>query len=76
MLRRVVASILFLGGLASLVGPAFLAFSWFIGADVQIRGGLFAVLTGALLTLLLFWGSASVWSAGRAPARRPHQSPG
>ena len=76
MLTRVLAWILFLGGLASLVGPAFLAFSWFIGADVQIRGGVFSVVTGALLTGLLFGGSASLYSAGRAPARCRHQPPG
>jgi hypothetical protein len=76
MLRRVSSLILFLGGLASLVGPAFLAFSWFIGADVQIRGGIFSVVTGAIVTGLLFWGSAVLWPAAPSPARHRYQPPG
>jgi hypothetical protein len=68
--------ILFLSGLASLVGPAFLAFLWFIGADVQIRGGTFSVVTGAIVTGLLFWGSAVLWPAAPSPARRRYQPPG
>ena len=60
VVKRALGWLLALLGIASLTGPMFLVYSWFASVPVQIRGGLFTVVFGSLITGLLFWGSAKL----------------
>ncbi len=55
-MRFVVAVLLAAVVAFHLLGFAFLAFGWWIGAEVHVRGGIFTLVVSAVITVVCFRG--------------------